>query len=187
MESQGEYQIAAPQAERHWFHQMEGYLQWKVIAPDYNNPFRQPVPDHVLIELLKHRSALRRVCSLRLLCEGFELMAFDNLEAPAVLTDHPCILALGVHRILDYINASEAQRVIEEQLDRIARGISELLDERAINPSDEQLFQAGEKALTIAQMRELREARKSRYKTAAGGVRVRYVNSSSSYFAGLAF
>lgn len=178
MELVGEQEQGLVLVQHHWFHHMEGYLQWKVVAPDYNNPFKQSVPDHILLDLIKHRAALRRVCGLRLLCEGFELMSFDNLEAPTIATDHPCILALGVNKILDYINTSDAQKFIEEQLERIALSISELLSERA--QSEDSLEVVEGSKLTIAQLRKLRETRKAVNQSLHQGQKVRYIYSGGA-------
>ncbi|MBN8550072.1 MAG: hypothetical protein J0M12_12210 [Deltaproteobacteria bacterium] len=157
---------------RNWFQLMDGYLIWKVVPPDYNNPFKPPVSEQVLHELVSRRSALRRVCKLKCLCEGFEMMTFDNLDDPGFFTDHPCISAMGTHGVLTYVFGSEVNVEIEEQLDKIEREMRELLAFREQNLSARVVGWGDQ--ITIAEYRKRREQSKRLLATASGDYVVRY-------------
>ena len=103
------------------------------------------------------------------------MMIFDNLEDPAIFTEHPCISAMGTHAVLDYVSQSDVAIEIQEQLDAIERHMRELLEEReqTFNP---QTVQWGEN-ITIAEFRRRRERGKQTYATAAGGYSVRYMSA----------
>ena len=158
--------------DRCWFEKMEGYIQWKVIPPDYNNPFKPPVAEHILRELTQRRRALRRVCKLKCLCDGFEIMSFDNLDAPSMFTEHPCISKMGISKVLDYVGASNVHGLIEEQLERIELDMRSLLEDRQEIP-DEGAALWGEHT-TVREYRERRLRTKERYTAASGEYRVRY-------------
>ncbi len=166
--------------DRCWFEKMDGYIQWKVVPPDYNNPFKPPVADHILRELTQRRRSLRRVCKLKCLCDGFEIMSFDNLDAPSMFTEHPCISKMGISKVLDYVGGSNVHLLIEAQLERIELDMLALLDDRDDLP-DESAALWGEHT-TVREFRERRERTKQRFTTAAGGVRVRYERAGSTLF-----
>lgn len=164
--------------QRNWFELMSGYLQWKVVPPDYNNPFKTPVAENVLRELVHKRNALKRVCKLKCVCDGYEMMSFDNLEDPAVCTEHPCISAMGSSAVIDYVSRSEVNAQIQEQLERIEQAMRELLEQRRENFSGQDV--EWDEQVTIKEFRRRREGGKIRVSTAAGGYVVRYENARHS-------
>lgn len=162
--------------ERCWFEKMEGYLLWKVVPPDYKNPFKPPVAEHILRELIQRRRALRRVCKLKCLCDGFEIMTFDNLDAPSMFTEHPCVSVMGINGVLNFLSNSPVSGLIEEQLDRIELDIRSLLEERESEPDQGAVLWG--RHVTVREFRERRERAKRKFSTAAGEYRVRYESDS---------
>lgn len=161
--------------QRNWFELMSGYLHWKVVPPDYNNPFKTPVADKVLRELTHKRAALMRVCKLKCVCDGYEMMSFDNLEDPNIFTEHPCISAMGTSAVLDYVSRSEVHDDIQQQLDRIETAMREFLHERYEANSQREID--WDEDVTIKEFRRRRAGKKIRVASAAGGYVVRYESS----------
>jgi hypothetical protein len=157
---------------------MQGYLQWKVVPPDYNNPFKPPVSEDVLVELVRRRNSLKRVCKLKCLCEGFELMTFDNLENPSMFTEHPCITAMGMNAVMNYMSQSDVESLIEDQLERIEQDIRGLLDERTRNFDPQAI--SWDDTMTIKEIRRRRERGMKQVQMASGSYRVRYENRASA-------
>ena len=178
MELLGQERRTRGRVQRNWFELMNGYLQWKVVPPDYNNPFKSPVAENVLRELVHKPAALKRVCKLKCVCDGYEMMSFDNLEDPAVITEHPCISAMGPLAVIDYVSRSEVRAEIEEQLEKIEIGMRELLEQRRESFGERDVVWGEE--ITIKEFRSRRERAKISVATAAGGYVVRYQNARAS-------
>ena len=113
-----------------WFEQMDGFLSWKLIPPNITDPFSPPIPDHVLSELANNPQALRRLCSVKCQCDGYEIMSIKNLASPTVRTDHPCITTMPQREILEYMNRSGITQRIAEEIDNVRTQIEGELKRR---------------------------------------------------------
>ncbi len=113
-----------------WFHKMDGFLNWKIIPPDFNNPFKPPLPDRVLVELVSRKEVLMTLFNLRCLCDGHEVLLVRNLASPLMLTDHPCISQLTRNQVFDYLEEQGIDRKIGEEVERVRQEIREELQKR---------------------------------------------------------
>lgn len=109
---------------------MEGYLHWKIIGPDINNPYAPKMPDRVLTELAHREDSLRRRLSIRCMCDGYEVMFIRNLGSPSVKTDHPCIGDLSIPQIFDYLEREGIEARVQQEVLRIQAELREELKRR---------------------------------------------------------
>ena len=119
------------QKRANWFEQMDGFLSWKLVPPNITDPFSPPIPDHVLQELARNARALRRLCTVRCLCDGYEIMSIKNLSAPIIRTDHPCITSMPRRDILGFLKRSGISQRIDEEIRNVRAQIEEELQRRA--------------------------------------------------------
>jgi hypothetical protein len=113
-------------------------------------------------------------------------MSFDNLDDPTLLTEHPCISAMGARGVIEYINASSVHAIIEQQLHKIEEHMRELIAERerTIRPDDLHWSEN----LTVREFRARREQLKAKFATASGDYRIRHARTGSyGDYAGVGF
>ncbi len=113
-----------------WFDLMTGYLKWKVIGPDINNPFKPPIPLANLTRMLNQRDYLCQHVTIRCMCDGYEVMMIVNPNLPRVISNHPCISTIPIGDIIDYIQRHHLDDVIEAELDKLEAEIREHVEHR---------------------------------------------------------
>jgi hypothetical protein len=116
--------------QKTWFDHMTGYLKWKVIGPDIHNPFKTPLPIHILCRMVNQREYLSQYIQVRCLCDGYEVMIITNPNAPRVISNHPCISQMDKGEIVDYIRREGLDAVIDAEIDRIHEEITNYLKMR---------------------------------------------------------
>lgn len=121
---------AATPAVKTWFDHMTGYLKWKVIGPDINNPFKTPIPFHVLNRMANQRDFLSQYIQIRCMCDGYEVMIIINPNQPRIVSNHPCISGMDRGEIVDYVRRSGLDEFIDDEIDRIEKEIQEHLTSR---------------------------------------------------------
>jgi hypothetical protein len=129
--------MSVNEAPKNWFEQMEGFLDWKIIGPDLNNPFKPPISDIALHELATKRESLRKKMDLRCLCDGHEVLLIRNLGTPFLKTDHPCISKISRMEILDYLKRAGLEELILQEMERIQKEIEEELARRQIKAQED--------------------------------------------------
>ena len=108
---------------RTWFDQMTGYLKWKILGPDINNPFKKPIPLHTLNRMASNREYLNQHIQVRCMCDGYEVMIISNPSQPRVISNHPCITGMDRGAIVDYIKRVALDEFIDQEIDRIEEEI----------------------------------------------------------------
>lgn len=116
--------------EETWFDKMAGYLHWKIIGPDINNPYTPRMSDKILSELAYQQDALRRRLVLRCMCDGYEVLQIKNLCSPMVKTDHPCISSISAPDLLSYLLREGIEDRINQEVARIQAEMKEELKRR---------------------------------------------------------
>lgn len=118
------------ESQKTWFDHMTGYLKWKILGPDINNPFKPPVSYHLLTRMANQREYLAQHIQIRCMCDGYEVMIIANPANPRVTSSHPCISSMPHDLIFDYITRAQLDEFIEEEIDRITEEIKEHLAKR---------------------------------------------------------
>jgi hypothetical protein len=113
-----------------WFDHMTGYLKWKVLGPDINNPYKTPLPYHSLNRMTIQQDYLAQYIQIRCMCDGYEVMVIANPANPRIISNHPCISTLDHTVIVDYIHRAGLDQFIESEMDRIRNEIKEHLGKR---------------------------------------------------------
>jgi hypothetical protein len=113
-----------------WFDLMTGYLKWKVIGPDIQNPFKTPQTLANLHRMLTQRDFLCQHVSVRCMCDGYEVMMIVNPNLPRIVSNHPCINTMPLGDIIDYLQRNNLDDFIEKELERIQVEIREHIEER---------------------------------------------------------
>jgi hypothetical protein len=116
----------------HWLHKMDGYLDWRVLAPQIHNPFEMAIPDRMLIMMSKNRDVVRKHVRVRCLCDGHEVLSVDNLSHPIIFTQHPCLVGINRRNLLHYFVEEGVDTKIEEAIDRVQEEVREELKKREI-------------------------------------------------------
>ncbi len=116
-----------------WFDLMTGYLKWKVIGPDINNPFKAPIPLSNLSRMLNQRDYLCQHVTIRCMCDGYEVMMIINPNIPRIVSNHPCISTIPVGVIVDYLQRHHLDQVIESELEKLEAEIREHVEHRKQN------------------------------------------------------
>ena len=60
-------------AEPNWFDKMDGYLNWKILGPDINNPYAPYMSDKMLADIAYRDEAIRAHLILKCMCVLFFL------------------------------------------------------------------------------------------------------------------
>lgn len=137
-----------------WFDKMEGYLDWKIVGPNIHNPYERTFSTRMIAQLAFDRALLKQLLLIRCLCDGFEVMVIENLSAPTIITDHPCVNALGKAAIMEYLQANGFAEEIESEIDRIQAEMREELAKR------DKLEMAQEQAKKQAEVKDRKAQRK---------------------------
>jgi hypothetical protein len=116
-----------------WFDLMTGYLKWKVIGPDINNPFKPPIPLANLSRMLNQREYLCQHVTIRCMCDGYEVMMIVNPNLPRVVSNHPCISTIPIAHIIDYLQRYHLDDFIEAELEKLEAEIREQVEHRKKN------------------------------------------------------
>jgi hypothetical protein len=114
-----------------WFDHMTGYLKWKILGPDINNPFKSPLPLHQITRMANQRDYLAQHVQIRCLCDGYEVMIIANPGNPRIISSHPCISTMPQEVIVDYINRTGLDEFINNEIDRIGDEIRDHLKSRS--------------------------------------------------------
>lgn len=114
----------------HWLFKMDGYLDWRVIGPQINNPYEIAFPDRVLDAMVKYREVVRSHLKVRCLCDGHEVLRIDNLVMPILFTDHPCLVGTPKRIVLGFLAFYGIEDEIERTIDRIQEEVREELHKR---------------------------------------------------------
>ena len=125
------------ESKKTWFDHMDGYLKWKILGPDINNPFKTPLALHVITRMATQREFLAQHVQVRCLCDGYEVMIITNPANPRVVSSHPCISTMSQDVIIDYINRTGLDEFISLEIDRIEAEIKNHLNNRS-KEKDEQ-------------------------------------------------
>jgi hypothetical protein len=118
-------------SHRTWFDQMTGYLKWKVLGPDINNPFMKPIALHTLNRMAANRDYLNQHIQVRCMCDGYEVMMISNPSQPKIISNHPCITGMDRSAIVEYIRRVALDDFIDQEIDRIEEEIRNHLRDRA--------------------------------------------------------
>lgn len=119
------------ESRKTWFDHMTGYLKWKILGPDINNPFKTPLPLHQITRMANQRDYLAQHIQIRCMCDGYEVMIIANPGNPRVISSHPCISTMPQDIIIDYINRTGLDEYINSEIDRIGNEIREHLKTRS--------------------------------------------------------
>lgn len=152
----------------HWLAKMEGYLDWKIIAPMVNNPFQTPIPDRTLAQMLSQKETVLKMLSVRCLCDGHEVLRIENLQSPIVTTNHPCLTSLQRPIILDHMSKIGVDEEIELAVDRVQDTIREELARR--EKKDREVSPSGQK--TLAQIKAEKKKKEDAERAKLSGPRV---------------
>ncbi len=116
--------------EDHWLYKMDGYLDWRVVAPQINNPYEIAFPDRVLDAMVKYRDVVRSHIKVRCLCDGHEVLRIDNLAMPILYTDHPCLVGTQRRIVIGFLAFFGIDDEIERTIDRVQQEVREELARR---------------------------------------------------------
>lgn len=135
---------------RTWFDQMTGYLKWKIVGPDIHNPFKTPLPIHLLNRMSNSREFLNQHIQIRCMCDGYEVMMLSNPNHPRISSNHPCISAVDQHLIVDYIQRAGLDQIFDAEIDKIQEEIREHLSTRGKEKEDRTTFLDKEKISEVS-------------------------------------
>ena len=71
--------------------------------------------------------SLKKVSSLRCMCDGYEVLMMRDLVDPIICSDHPCITMMSYSDILEYIELSGVSQKVVEDLEKAQNFIREEL------------------------------------------------------------
>lgn len=168
-------ELMDPEDEDHWLHKMQGYLDWKIIAPRLNNPYEKAIPDRQLFQMSQKPEKIRQVLKVRCLCDGHEVLRIDNLETPILTTEHPCLTNLPRGWIMAHLEEIGLEDEIERTIERLQREIKEELgrrESRAVR--DISKVQAKTVGQIKAERDKERKAKKEAEDAKAAGPRIIY-------------
>lgn len=135
----------------HWLYKMDGYLDWRVVGPQINNPYEIAFPDRVLDAMVKYRDVVRSHIKVRCLCDGHEVLRIDNLAMPILYTDHPCLVGTQRRVVIGFLTFFGIEDEIERTIDRVQEEVREELNKR------EQQRVANKEHKSLAQIKAERE------------------------------
>ncbi|RIL11798.1 MAG: hypothetical protein DCC75_01640 [Proteobacteria bacterium] len=113
-----------------WLEKMGSCLSWKVIGPDIHNPYAPVLPERMLFELAYRTERLKKILTVRCMCEGYEVMQIKNLQSPMIITDHPCVNAMTYAEIYEFLEEYGVNKKVEEEITRIQEEIKALLGKK---------------------------------------------------------
>jgi len=113
-----------------WFEKMGDAIMWKVVAPDFHNPYQIPFTDRALVDLSSSEQARLKACDVRVLCDGYEVLSIKNLYSPQVFSSHPCISVMPRNKILDELKNETVAFHIKAELEKLQFQATEELSRR---------------------------------------------------------
>ena len=143
LDTYDEDEDAPKKKEASWLEKMGDAIKWKVIAPNFANPYQIPFSDVALYDLANNPQARLKACDLKCLCDGYEVMSMKNLSSPMLFTSHPCLSAMPRSEILEYINGKEIQDNINSELEKLKTLAQEELDRRQVDREKEEQQKRG--------------------------------------------
>lgn len=110
--------IEPAEEKKTWLELMEGFILWKVVGPDLTSPYRPFMSDRTIYKLATDREELKKLFTLRCLCDGYEVLKVRNLIAFNIDTNHPCLTHLTKAELKDHLARYEVEQKIEEEVDK---------------------------------------------------------------------
>ncbi len=100
-----------------WLERMHPFLVWKVVSPEFNNPFGEPMSTKVLIEFATKKDILLRHIELKGTVDGEEIIVLKNITRSIdVVTNHPAVSSMKKAEIKAYIDTSGVFEKIEDEI-----------------------------------------------------------------------
>ena len=113
-----------------WLERMHQFMTWKVVGPDFQNPYERQLSIKALSELAGDLDALRRFTQVRGMMDGEEILLVKSLKDLRIKTDHPSLTKLSAEQLGRYFEKTGVNREIEAQLKVIQRECQEELERR---------------------------------------------------------
>ncbi len=100
-----------------WLERMHTFLEWRVVIPEFDNPFGVPMSDNVLIEFATKKEVLLKHIELKGNVDGEEIITIKNISKDVdVVTNHPAVIMMKKNDIKNYIKNSGLQKIVEENI-----------------------------------------------------------------------
>ena len=102
-----------------WLDRMHAFLEWRVVVPEFDNPFGTPMSDSVLMEFATRKESLLKHVELKGNVDGEEIITLKNISRDVdVITNHPAVIMMKKGDIRNYIKNSGLQKIIEDNLNQ---------------------------------------------------------------------
>lgn len=118
---------------KNWLERMHPFLKWKVVCPEFMNPFGQPMSTKVLLEFATRGDVLMRHVELKGTVDGEEIIILKNITKEInIITNHPAVISMKKAEIKSYIDTSGVLDTINRELSIAQEKYKEELKRRKV-------------------------------------------------------
>ncbi|MCB0339800.1 MAG: hypothetical protein KDD53_09350 [Bdellovibrionales bacterium] len=114
-----------------WLIENHQNIEWQLLCPAVNQPFKPPLADKVLLSLSTDPTILRKYSELRGLVDGLEVITI-RLHNSTALGESSEVKALTTQQISSYLNQREVSDLLTVQLQKQSDQYREELAKRGI-------------------------------------------------------
>jgi hypothetical protein len=143
----------------HWFSKMDGYVDWRVVAPQIHNPYQKPLSDQMLSSMVRNRETVKKMMKLRCLADGHEILIVESLGALRFSTSHPCLSGVSKREIRACLEQFGINKEIETEIDKVQSAARDELTRRQLMK-----ISTSSSEKTVGQIRAEKEAEKKEKK-----------------------
>ena len=116
--------------ETNWFERMHALLNWKIVFPEANNPFKPPMTDKVLQELATQAEVLKKHTTVKFMLDGEEIASISDLTTITLKTDHPMLKKMPKAEVRKYLDSSGLREAFDKEIATAQAGYTDELARR---------------------------------------------------------